>query len=124
MKKIIFILALVLGVSIWFIVAGCTQKSGTYGKPLTETKVTAVAELFKNPDNFYGKSVRLQGKIIQECPSGGWFMLKDDTGVILVDLHPSELALPQAVNHSVVAEGKVKKEYSQVSVVGEGVELK
>ena len=51
-------------------------------------------------------------------------MLKDNTGVILVDLHPSDLAIPQAINHSVIAEGKVKKESSQVSVVGEGVDLK
>jgi len=124
MKKTTFILALISAVSIWFIVAGCGRKAGIYGKPLTETKATAVAELFKNPDNFAGKTVRLEGKIVQECPAGGWFMLKDDTGVILVDLHPAQIAIPQAVNHYVTTQGKVKKEYSQISVVGEGVELK
>lgn len=124
MKRITFIIALILGVSIGFIVLGCGPKSGIYGKPLTETKVTAVSELFKNPDNFYAKTVRLEGKIIQECPSGGWFMLKDDTGVVLVDLHPSEIAIPQAVNHRVATQGKVKKEYNQISLIGEGVDLK
>ena len=124
MKKITLIIALTLGVLTGLIVSGCGAKPGIYGKPLVEKKATAVAELFKAPDKFAGKNVRLEGKIVQECPSGGWFMLKDSTGVILVDLHPSELAIPQAVDHSVAAEGKVKKEYSQVSVVGEGVELK
>lgn len=124
MKKTAFILALISGVSVLFIVSGCAQKSGIYGNPLTETKTTAVAELFKESDKFAGRTVRLEGKIIQECPSGGWFMLKDNTGVVLVDLHPSEIAIPQAVNHRVAAQGKVKKEYSQVSVIGEGVELK
>jgi uncharacterized protein YdeI (BOF family) len=124
MKKTAFILILIAGVSIWFMVAGCAAKPGIYGKPLTETKTTAVAELFKEPDKFAGTTVRLEGKIIQECPSGGWFMLKDDTGVVFVDLHPQEIAIPQAVNQRVVTQGKVKKEFSQVSVIGEGVELK
>ncbi len=123
MKKITIFLMLISAASIWFI-SGCGQKSGIYGKPLTETKPTAIAELFKAPDKFSGKSVRLEGKIVQECPTGGWFMLKDNTGVILVDLHPSEIAIPQAVSHSVVAQGKVKKEFNQVSVIGEGVDLK
>lgn len=124
MKKIALIIALILGVSAGLIVSGCGPKPGIYGRPLAEKESTAVIELFKTPDKFSGKSVRLEGKIIQECPSGGWFMLKDNTGAILVDLHPSDLAIPQAVNHSVAAEGRVKKEYNQVSVVGEGVELK
>ena len=124
MKKTRFLIALISGISLWFIVAGCGPKAGVYGKPLTETKTTPIAELFKEADKFAGKSVRLEGKIIQECPSGGWFMLKDDTGVVFVDLHPSEIAIPQAVNHRVAAQGKVKKEYSQVSVIGEGVDLK
>ncbi|MGD0336467.1 MAG: hypothetical protein ABSB18_05140 [Candidatus Omnitrophota bacterium] len=124
MKKIAFIITLIFGVSIGFIVLGCAPKSGNYGKPLTEKEATTVAELFKAPDKFAGKIVRLEGKIVQECPSGGWFMLKDDTGVVLVDLHPSEVAIPQAVNHRVATQGKVKKEYSQISLVGEGVDLK
>jgi uncharacterized protein YdeI (BOF family) len=124
MKKITLILALILGVSAGLIVAGCGQKTGLYGKPLTETKATSVSELFKNPDNFAGKTVRVEGKIVQECPAGGWFMLKDNTGVIFVDLHPSQIAIPQAVNHSIAAQGKVKKESGQVSVIGEGVDLK
>ena len=123
MKKTIFFLALISGVSVWLI-SGCGPKAGVYGRPLTEAKTTAIAELFKSPDEFAGKTVRLEGKIVQECPSGGWVMLKDNTGVILVDLHPSEIAIPQAVGHNLAAQGKVKKEYGQVSVVGEGVDLK
>ncbi len=124
MKKILFVFALISGISILFVVYGCAKNPAIYGSQISQTKVTAVAEILKQADQFAGKVVRVEGKIVQECPAGGWLMLKDDTGVILVDLHPSELAIPQAVNHSVAAEGKVKKEYNQVSVVGEGVELK
>lgn len=124
MKKTIFILTLISVVSVWFILSGCGAKSGVYGKSLIETKVTAVAEIFKEPARFVGKTVRLEGKIVQECPAGGWFMLKDDTGVIFVNLHPSQIAIPQAVNHRLVVQGKVRNDSSQISVIGEGVELK
>jgi uncharacterized protein YdeI (BOF family) len=124
MKRITSILVLILGVTVWFIVAGCGRQIGIYGKPLSETKTTAVAELFKEPDKFAGKTVRVEGKIVQECPTGGWFMLKDDTGIVFVNLHPSDIAIPQAINHQISAQGKVKKEYNQVSVIGEGVDLK
>jgi uncharacterized protein YdeI (BOF family) len=124
MKKILFIIALISGISIWFAVYGCAKKPQIYGSQLTQTKVTAVTEILKQPDQFAGKAVRLEGKIVQECPAGGWFMLQDDTGVILIDLHPSEISIPQAVGRSVAAQGKVKKEYNQISVIGEGVEFK
>jgi hypothetical protein len=51
-------------------------------------------------------------------------MLKDDTGVIFVDLHPSGVVIPQAVGRSVAMQGKVKNEHNQISVTGEGVEFK
>jgi len=124
MKKILFVFALISGISIWFDVYGCAKKPEIYGSQLSQTKVTAVAEILKQPDQFAGMAVRLEGKIVQECPAGGWFMLKDDTGVIFVNLHPSEIAIPQAIGRSVAAQGKVKNEYNQISVIGEGVEFK
>ncbi|MGA2774756.1 MAG: hypothetical protein ABSE81_01685 [Candidatus Omnitrophota bacterium] len=124
MKKILLVFTLISGISIWFVLYGCAKKPGIYGSQLSQAKVTTVTEILKQSDQFSGKSVRLEGKIVQECPAGGWFMLKDATGVILVDLHPSEIAIPQAVGSKVVAEGKVKKEDNQISVIGEGVELK
>jgi len=123
MKKTLITCALIFLVSVW-IISGCGPKPGVYGKALTETKTTAVSEISASPDKFSGKDVRLEGKIVQECPAGGWFMLKDNTGAIFVDLHSTQIAIPQAVGHSVVAQGKVKKEGNQASVVGEGVELK
>lgn len=124
MKKILPVIVLISGISIFFAAYGCIKKQEIYGIRLTQTKVTSAAEIFKQLDQFAGKDVRLEGKIVQECPAGGWFMLKDDTGVILVNLHPSEIAIPQAIGRSAAAQGKVKKEYNRISVIGEGVELK
>ena len=124
MKKILFVFTLISGISIWLVLCGCAKKPGIYGSQLTQTKATPVAEILKQPNQFVGKVVRVEGKIVQECPAGGWFMLKDNTGVIFVNLHPTEIAIPQAVGSKIVAEGKVKKEDNQISVIGDGVELK
>jgi uncharacterized protein YdeI (BOF family) len=124
MKKILFVFALIVGISVWFVLYGCAKKPEIYGTQLSQTKATSVAEILKQPDQFVGKVVQVEGKIVQECPAGGWFMLKDATGVIFVNLHPTEIAIPQAVGRSVATQGKVKKEDNQISVIGEGVELK
>ena len=124
MKKLLLVFAVISSISILFVVYGCTKKHEIYGSQLSQNKVTPAAEILKQPDQFAGKDVRLEGNIVQECPVGGWFMLKDDTGVIFVNLHPTQIAIPQAIGRSVATQGKVKKEYNQISVVGEGVDLK
>jgi hypothetical protein len=124
MKKILFVFALIAGISIVSVMYGCAQEPKTYGTQLTLTNVSTVAEILKQPDQFVGKQVRLEGTIVQECPAGGWFMLKDGTGVMFVNLHPTEIAIPQAVGRSVATQGKVKNEDNQISVIGEGVVFK
>lgn len=121
MKIISAVCALIISV---LVVSGCAAKPGIYGNPLTETKVTTVADISANADSLSGKVVRLEGQIVRECPAGGWIMLKDNTGTIYVDLHPNQIAIPQAVGHSVAAQGKVRKDGKLISVLGEGVELK
>jgi len=121
MKIISVVCALMLSI---LIISGCAAKPGVYGNPLTETKVTTVGEISANADSFSGKAVRLEGEIVRECPAGGWFILKDNTGTIYVDLHTAQIAIPQAVGHSVAAQGKVRKDGKLIFVLGEGVELK
>lgn len=106
------------------ILIGCTAKKGVYGQPLSETNVTSIGDILANPQQFDRKTVRIEGKIIEECPAGGWFMLKDTFGVIYVDLHPSYFAIPQVVGAKVAAEGTVKKDGPRVVVIGKGVEIK
>ena len=103
---------------------GCASKKGTFGDPITESSVTSVGEILKNPAQFNKKTVLVNGKIIEECPTGGWFMLKDGSGIILVDLHPSYFAIPQAIGSTASAQGVVKSEGTRVSIVGKGVVLK
>lgn len=124
MKTKIYISFFIALFLIGAIIVGCTVKKSVYGQHISETNVTSIGDILANPEQFNQKIVRIEGKIIKECPSGGWFMLKDNAGIIYVDLHPSYFAIPQAVGSKVVAEGRVKKDGQSVVVIGKGVEIK
>jgi len=106
------------------ILVGCTAKKNTYGQHISGTTITGIGDILANPGQFNQKIVRIEGKIIEECPAGGWFILKDATGIIYVDLHPSYFAIPQAVGSNVTAEGTIKKDGPRIVVVGKGVQIK
>lgn len=103
---------------------GCGQKVKNFGQPITETKITRLSDILSGPSQFAGKSVLVEGTITDECPVGGWFFLKDGSGLIYVNLHPSYFAIPQARGREAVVEGKVRKEGTQIEIIGEGVRIK
>jgi uncharacterized protein YdeI (BOF family) len=99
-------------------------KISTFGQPISESMVTAIPNILAHPEQFQGKIVRIEGVITEECPAGGWFILKDQSGIIYVNLHPSEFAIPQVVGRHVVTQGLVRKEGTQVEIIGKGVQIK
>jgi uncharacterized protein YdeI (BOF family) len=106
------------------ILVGCAAKNGVYGRPFSKTNITNIGDILANPQQYERETVQIEGKIIEECPAGGWFMLKDATGVIYVDLHSSYFAIPQVVGSKVAAEGIVKKDGPRIYVTGKGVEIR
>jgi uncharacterized protein YdeI (BOF family) len=122
---IIFALTIITGAMI-FCVFGCSQQQQgkLFGQPIREANLTPIGNILANPTQFAGKTVRIEGKITDECPAGGWFFLQDTTGTIYVNLHPSYFAIPQVRGHEVIAQGAVRKEGTQVEVIGEGVQIK
>ncbi len=95
-----------------------------YGAPILNRKLTKIKYIQKDPDLYQGKTVTVEGSIISECPTGCWFNLKDETGVIYVDLEPTGLAIPQKLWHKILVEGKVKVRRERVLIVGSGVEIR
>ncbi len=127
MKKYIGLgLALVVALA----VVGCGAKTGAtksnvYGKAIpADMAVTTAKEILTNPQEWEGKDVLVAGKITSECPSGGWIWAQDSTGQVYVNMHPTNVFIPQAVGKNVRAMGKVVLESGQPSVVGYGLELK
>lgn len=95
----------------------------TYGEAVTLKTKTAVSDILQNPAMYDGKTVRVEGKIANECPSGCWFELRESTAIIYVDLAPRGLAIPQYVGKGVVVEGTVLVEGSRAKIHAKGVEI-
>ena len=113
------------------VVVGCgakkagAAKSNAYGKAIpVDMAVTTAKEILTNPQAWEGKDVLVAGKITSECPSGGWVWVQDSTGQVYVNMHPTNVFIPQHVNGKVRAMGKVVLESGQPQVVGYGLELK
>ena len=104
---------------------GGTAKSNAYGKAIpADMAVTPAKDILTNPQAWEGKDVLVTGKITSECPSGGWIWVQDASGQVYVNMHPTNVFIPQAVGKNVRAMGKVVLESGQPSVVGYGLELK
>jgi uncharacterized protein YdeI (BOF family) len=108
--------------------AGCSGNSSgnnseKYGVDITEKGVTSVKDILANPDEYLDQTVRLEGKIVRECPSGCWFFLEDETGTIYVDINPSGLSIPPKVGKKVVVEGVPTNRNGRISIIGKGVEF-
>ena len=129
MKKYIAISAAVLGLLLLVILVGCgtstkTSNKAMYGKAIpTDLAVIEAKQILDNPQGFEGKDVLVSGKITSECPSGGWVWLKDNSGEIYVNMHPTNVFIPQKVGSTVKAMGKVVLESGRPQIIGYGLEF-
>ena len=124
MKNIAIVVLITLILTPVLFTQGCSPKVASYGQPIAESEAAGIGDILAHPAKFSGKTVKVNGKIVEECPSGGWIILEDGPAIIYVDLHSSNFAIPQAVGRRAIAQGTVKKTGPQVSMVGRGVELK
>ena len=85
--------------------------------------VVKINDILKKSSDYLGKEVIIEGKIVQECGAGCWFNLKDSTGVIYVDLAPSNLTIPQKVGSNARVYGVVTIEKKSTYIIGKKVEF-
>lgn len=115
---LILLLTIVIGS-----IVGCGG-SEKFGEEITVIEITKIKDILIDSDKYVGKTIRVEGKIIRECPSGCWFYLKDDTGTIYVNILPSGFAIPQKVGAKAVVEGKLESKEGRIEIVGKGVEIR
>jgi hypothetical protein len=121
MKRIVILCGVALGL---LALTACSQAGAKYGRAIpSEMKVSPAGEILANPVGFEGKDVLVQGKITSECPSGGWVWLKDNSGELYVNMHPTNVFIPQKVGSTVKAMGKVVLEQGRPQIVGYGLEF-
>ncbi len=109
------------------VLAGCGGSAGggeQFGEAMTLTETTPLSTILSDPAAHDGSTVRIEGEIQTECPSGCWFNLIDEGAVVRVDLAPHGIAIPQRVGSNVVVEGTIRVTDGQVMVLGQGVELR
>jgi len=108
------------------ILGGCGSKKGEtqFGEIPSNLQVTNIDDIVSRPQEYQDQDVAIEGKIVQECPTGCWFNLQDATGVIYVDINPSGFAIPQYTGKEVRVEGKVVLRGPKAMIVGQGVRLK
>lgn len=112
MKIVITLIAAAILAAAVLAVAGCGKKnSEAYGEAVDKSaRLTAVADVTANPEDFIGREVTVKGKIAKECPSGCWFYLEDNGAQIYVDLSPAGLSIDQYVGRTVTVKGSIEKE--------------
>jgi len=111
------------------IIAGCgaarTSRPETFGKAIPAGMTpTPAREITDNPADFDGSQVLVEGTVTSECPAGGWVWVRDETGDIYVNMHPTNVFIPQRVGRKVRALGTAVLEDGAVQVVGYGLEFR
>lgn len=83
------------------------------GQPLTQKAPVTVAALLENPAPMVGKTVQVQGKVVEVCEAMGcWMNLTDDQGHLLrIGVEDGVIVFPTtAVGKQAIAEGKLEKQ--------------
>ena len=117
-------LVIVIVVGLVPAITGCAKRQEQYGQAISSHQVTSMASILTAPDEYMGKTVIVQGKIVEECPTGCWFDIQQGGAKMRIDIHPAGLAIPQRVGKTVTVEGQVINRDGQVLVSGRGVEIK
>jgi uncharacterized protein YdeI (BOF family) len=82
-----------------------------------------IGEILDKANGYQGKDIIIEGKIVNECGAGCWFNLQDASGIVYVDLAPSNLAIPQKVGSKAKVYGVVAERNGVLYVIGNKVEF-
>lgn len=85
----------------------------TYGKGVHQAETTLVSAIFDNPDNYLGKTVKIEGLIVEVCSKRGcWMYVAGDRPQekIQVKVTDGEIVFPMsATGRNGVVEGIVEE---------------
>ena len=108
MKRIILLFILLV-----FAVPSLHAATKTYGKGINIKEVTAVSAILDSPDTFIGKTVRIEGMIIEVCAKRGcWVYVASDrqNEKIQVKVTDGEIVFPMSASgRMAVVEGVVEE---------------
>lgn len=98
-----------------FISFGEAFANKKYGAPLTVKSITKVSDILAKPDNFAGKTVKVQGTIISVCKKRGcWIEIagQNKGESIKVKVNDGEIVFPaDCSGKTAIVQGVVEKIY-------------
>lgn len=84
-----------------------------FGREITLTEKTKISEIINNPEEFVGKTVLVEGEVLDVCATAGcWMELKsdDETGKIKIKVRDGDIVFPMsAKGKNAIVEGTVYK---------------
>lgn len=83
-----------------------------YGKDISLTEKTKISEILADPESFVGKTVLVEGEILDVCKNAGcWMELRSDgDGKIKIKVKDGDIVFPtSAIGSKAIAEGTVYK---------------
>lgn len=91
-----------------------TLRAAEYGKGVTVAEATPIAKILADPDAYVGKTVRIEGKVLDVCPMAGcWMELaeegNDGGGKLKVKVDDGVIVFPMTAKGKLaVAEGTIE----------------
>ncbi len=110
-------------VSLSIMIAAALTCQGAETPEELDSDPIEIEEIFDEISAFEGERVVIEGKIVNECPAGCFFVVQDDTGSIFVDIFPSNFVIPQKVGKIAQVYGKVSTRDGDPYIIGEIVKV-
>ena len=82
-----------------------------------------IQDIVQNEPAFDGKMIVVEGKIDDECGSGCWFIVNDDTASLYVTIRENNFVIPQKRGSHVKVYGRVTTSNGDPAMVGKIVEI-
>jgi hypothetical protein len=122
MKKIFILCAVILVVGAGYSVWRYAQPEH-FGPAFMGAPNTSIAQFAENSVEGY---VRVEGKIVRQCPvSGCWFYLDDGKShQIKIEFGKTLPQLPKKIGRTAVVEGQLAKTSQEPLLIGSSVEFK
>lgn len=129
MKPILTICAAILIAAIAVFTWKLGSRQNHFGNPFTGLPVATIPDIVAKPDAFLGKPVRIQGKLMRQCPSTGcWFYLVEPgdsrAQELKVEMGDTTPRLPVRIGRLVDVEGQLIKFGEGYEFIGVAVTFK
>ncbi len=100
---------LLMGAVLALMLTASAQAGDTLGTGVTATETTSIAKILADPDAYVGKTLRIEGKVMDVCPRAGcWMDLAQEDGqsALRVKVDDGVLVFPMTAKGKLaVAEG-------------------